>query len=216
MASEKYRTRPSLGESLFPSDAEVLSNEAIERVLSSQIVLPAEGRLAVLRFGWQPDVRWWRSQSAIELHEEIIRGLLRKLEGCKRLRQVSLLPSLLTPEKQTVAYLREAAARYQADLLLVYRTTSGTHERKKLLARDQAKAYSTVEAILLEVRTGIVPFTSAVTETATTTRTRDDLSFSETVQRAQLEAFSRAIGRVGEELAGFLDGLPAEPTTPGP
>ena len=216
VASQAYLGRPRLGESLFPSDQAVLSNEAIEQILSSRIVLPQTGRLAVLRFGWRPEVRWWSSESIVELHEEIVGGLLDTLEGSKRLLDASLLPSLLTPEKQTVAYLREAAARYQADLLLVYSATSGTHRRKKLLARDQAKAYCTVEAVLLDVRTGIVPFTSAVTESATTTRSQDDLSFSETVQRAQLEAFNRAIARIGEELVGFLDGLPPEATGDSP
>ena len=55
-------------------------------------------------------------------------------------------------------FLREAAARYQADLLLLFRSSCRTFERYRLFEQDQARAFCAVESVMLDVRTGLVPF----------------------------------------------------------
>ena len=73
----------------------------------------------------------------------------------------------LIPEQKTVPHLREAAARYQADLLLVYRHSCYSFERYRFSGVDQSQGSCTVEAILLDVRTGLVPMTCVVSESFT-------------------------------------------------
>lgn len=68
----------------------------------------------------------------------------------------------MTPSKVSVPLLREAAVRMQADLLLAYRVGSDTYSQYRTVARDKVKAYSTCELVLLDVRTGLVPFTRVV------------------------------------------------------
>ncbi|HUU82458.1 MAG TPA: hypothetical protein VM243_03035 [Phycisphaerae bacterium] len=200
--------RPTLRGSLFPADQAVLSNEAIDRILSAKIELPREARLTVLHFGsrWRTP-QWW-SEPLAQLHESIDGGLLDTLRASQRISDASFLPSLMTPERQTVSYLREAAARFQADLLLVYYTTSQSHQKEKLLARNQVKAYCTAEAVLLDVRTGIVPFSSVVTRDVLVTESKDDFRFSETIERAELEATNQTVNQIAEELVHFLSTLP--------
>ncbi len=208
MSSGFYKDQAAMSAgSLFASDQAVMSNEAIDKVLTSKLTLPAQGRVAVLRFG--PHSRWlWWSEELTKLGQETVSKFLGKLQACSRIADASLLPSLLTPGKQTVPYLREAAARYQADLLLVYRSASYTYEKQRFLAPDEAKANCFVEAVLLDVRTGVVPFTSVVTRTYTAKKSREDFNFTETVRKAELKALGQALDEVADDLVEFLEAVP--------
>ena len=116
----------------------------------------------------------------------------------------SYLPSILIPDKKTVPYLREAAARYQADLLMVYRSYCRSFERYRLFSADQSRAYCGVEAVLIDTRTGLVPFTSSTSSTFDLTEDASDISFRETILKAQQEAITRALADVSKEVAAFL------------
>jgi hypothetical protein len=50
----------------------------------------------------------------------------------------------------------------QADLLLVFRVSSDTYTQYRAFAKDKVKAYSTCEMVLLDIRTGLVPFTRVI------------------------------------------------------
>ncbi|MCC6487835.1 MAG: hypothetical protein IT364_10080, partial [Candidatus Hydrogenedentes bacterium] len=132
--------------SLFASDQAVLSNEDIARILSSPVTLPEKARLAVMQLG--QNTRYW-SESSPVLGQQTTASFLEALKQCPRIAAASALPSILVPERHTVPYLREAAARYQADLLLIYRQNTGSYEKYRAIESDQVKAYCTVEAALL-------------------------------------------------------------------
>jgi hypothetical protein len=51
-----YQARETLRQSLFREDLSLLSNEEIERILSSKIELPRNARLALLQLGGDPHV----------------------------------------------------------------------------------------------------------------------------------------------------------------
>ena len=122
-----------------------------------------------------------------------------------RLVDVALLPALIAPEKVTIPYLREAAARYQADLLLVYRADGRAYERPKFLGPDEVKAKRVVEAILLDVRTGIVPFSSVSAQEYLTKKGKDDYGFAETVAKAEMKATVMGLDEVADTLVKFLE-----------
>ncbi len=207
MASEQYQAREHIQHSLFPSDQAVLSNEAIEAVLAGRLALPADARLAVLHLGKRHARRWW-SDELLRLDLDLVESFLSKLRACKRIGDASLLPSMLVPPKQTIPTLREAAARFQADLLLIYRAESHSYAKQRFLSADEIKASSTVEAVLLDTRTGIVPFTSLVSEAYTAKKSPEDISFAETVHEAKMKAEALALEKVAVDLARFLDALP--------
>jgi hypothetical protein len=102
--------------------------------------------------------------------------------------------------------LREAAARYQADLLMVYRTYCRSFERYRLFAADQSRAFCGVEAVLLDTRTGLVPFTSVVLKSFEAIENDSDLNFDETMLKAQLQATTDALSEVSSEIVTFLAG----------
>lgn len=207
MASAEYQSRAKASESLFGTDEAVLRGANIEQILSSRVVIPQKARLAIMQFGEARPWRWW-SEDFAKLDEDLETGIVTRLQNSKRLADVSLLPSMMVPEKQSIPYLREAAARYQADLLLVYRSRSRTFDKSRFLKPDQVKARCVVEAILLDTRTGIVPFSSMSSQEYIATKSKEDYGFSETTAKAELKAISMGLEKIGEDLEKFLEAVP--------
>lgn len=206
MTSDSYPHREELAESLFPGDQAVLSNEAIETILSSKITLASDARIAVIRVR-QPGYRWWSHELA-KLDQDIIERLLNRLTACERVASAALLPSMLMPRRLTVPHVRAAAARYQADLVLLYQSSSYTYAKQRFLGADETKSHCIVEAVLLDTRTGIIPFSTIASETYGAKKERDDLSFNETMWKAEMTAVGRALDEIAGEVAAFLDQAP--------
>lgn len=199
------RTLPP-GESLFPGDQAVMPDADIARVLDAKTNLPERVRIAVMRFDDRKQWAWW-SEEISRLDADTVAGLLGKLRASTRVSDGSALPSMLMPQIRNVPYLRVAAARYQADLLVIYNVTTRTFERQQFLREKEAKARSLIDMVVLDVRTGIVPFASSTVETFVASKSKDDFSEAETMYKAELEATSRGLDRLADELVAFLEGL---------
>jgi len=199
------RAAPPAADSLFRSDQAVLSNEDIGRIFEQKVTPPAKVRLAVLRLG-HPYLHYAPEVAALE--RTAVNDVLAKFRGSPRVAHAMVMPTMLTPPQMTIPYMREAAARLQADTLMVYRTASRTYGRSKSFSADETRAYCTVEGILLDTRSGIVTSTAVATEQFSARRTSKDLTFREMMQRAEQEAISRALLKVAAELAGYLDSAP--------
>ncbi len=188
-------------ESLFAADAEVLSDEAIARILQFEWQAPPRARIAILPFGSESWFGW--SEELNEAATAMQDSLTGRLHGSPDIAHVAYLPSILTPRERSVARLREAAARYQADLLLVYRTQCYSFDKSRIL-RSTSRARCTVDALLLDTRTGLAPLSLVHSEGFDAVRSSDDLNFRETVLRAHLEATASALDRIAAEVVSFL------------
>ena len=189
--------------SLFSGDEAVLSDEAIAKILEFDYQPPALSRVALMPFGRELWSEW--SEELAVASGRMRTDVLGRLVASSRVYDASYLPSILIPDQKTVPHLREAAARYQADLLLVYRSYCRSFERYRIFAADRAKAYCGVEAVLLDTRTGLVPFTSVALESFEATENEGDLNFRETMLRAQLDATADALAAVVGEIVTYLD-----------
>jgi len=189
-------------ESLFSGDAETLSDDAIQKILAHKYEPPTLSRIALMPFGRQVWSSW--SEEFALASERIQSDVLDTLRASPRIYDASYLPSILVPQTRTVPRLREAAARYQADLLLVYRSYCQSFERYRFFAADRSRAYCGVEAVLLDTRTGLVPFTTVATRTYDVVENATDTNFRETRLRAQLDATATAMGDVSAEIVQFL------------
>lgn len=189
-------------QSLFTSDEAILSDGDISKILAHRYTAPRSNRIGVIALGRS----FWfgYSEELARTGTDIQTGMVGKLRASPRVYDASYLPTLLIPEKRTVGHYREAAARYQADLLLIYQAACRTYEKYRLFARDEAKSFCNVEAVVLDVRTGIVPFTVTVSRDFMTRENKEDLNFRETRARAELEALADALAEVGDEVVGFL------------
>jgi hypothetical protein len=202
---EFYREdKNTIEESLFKEDQEVISNEAIDKILSSKIILPEKGKMSILRFSDRQRWFYW-SEELSQLDEQITSEFKNKIQTSKRLEQVSFIPSMIIPKQMTISQMRAAAARMQSNFLLVYRTSTRTYEKYRFLGQDETKAYSTVEAILMDVRTGTIPYTSIKTEAFTSRKTEKEMEFYETIRTAEQQATKKALNKIADELVEFLN-----------
>jgi hypothetical protein len=197
-----YDSGPVVPESLFSGDAAVLSDEAIRSILDYKYLPPAQSRIALLPFGRELWSQWSEelSLSTETMKSDVIDRLLRS----PKIYDASYLPSILIPESRTVPHLREAAARYQADLLLVYRSYCRSFERYRVFSADESRAFCGVEAVLLDTRTGLVPFTSIASHSFSVKKNDEDMNFRETILKAQLAATAEALSKASGEVVRFL------------
>jgi hypothetical protein len=197
----------ALGTTLFESDQADMSDEKIAQILSQPLQLPASNRLIVVSFGPERQ-RYWLSEETTALDQAAVQGFLGKVRASDRISYASVLPSMLAPEQQNVPHLRKAAARCQGDLVFVYKTTSRIYQRQGLFSSEKARSYCVVEAVLLDTRTGLVPFTSSIVKSYTADRKSDDFTFAETVRKAELQAVGEALDEIADEMTTFLAEVP--------
>jgi hypothetical protein len=190
----------NLEQSLFRGDQAVLSDQDIARILGTQVNLTDRHRLAILSLS---PINVW-SEDLAEIENKNLDTMVATLKSSPQLTDVRFLPSLLVPEKRTVPYLREAAARVQADLLLVYTARIQSFRRDRLLKSDEVHAQSVAESVLLDVRTGIVLHTAHATENIAMKKAQTDLNFSETVARAESEARGKSVLSLANALNAYL------------
>lgn len=188
--------------SLFAGDAETLSDGEIQKILDFNYKAPTLSRIALMPFGREVWSSW--SEELALASESLQAKVLNELRASPKVYDASYLPSILIPENRGVPHLREAAARYQADLLLVYRSYCQSFERYRFFAADESRAYCGVEAVLLDTRTGLVPFTAVATRTYDVVRNSTDANFSETRLRAQLDATAAGMADVSAKVVSFL------------
>jgi hypothetical protein len=213
MANRQYQERPILESSLFKGDQDYVSEEAVQRILSSSIQLPPRAKVAIFRYEGGEEERaaisyygyyYWRTEGYIKAQQELVDSLQSGLLSSGRVSEATTLPSMLVPAQPSITMLRQAAVRLQADLLLVFRITSDAYYDFNLLNRDRVKAYSTCEVLLFDVRTGIIPFTTIVSRDVLRDRSRQEVAAADATRGAKQEASLMAITEVATELAGFL------------
>jgi len=191
------------GSDLFTT-GELLSDADIERILNYRIKLPEKSRVAILKLS--SDNHWRNySNEFTQLNDSLAKNLVGTLLNSESIYDASFLPSMLVPNTRTIPYLREAAARYQADLLFVYRSNCNSFHKYRFLADDEFKAYCDVEAAVLDIRKGIVPFTSISTNTYDASKHADDKNNLETQKKAELEAISKSLGEIASDLVAYLN-----------
>lgn len=213
MATADYAAREPIATSLFPSDQAVMSDDAVARILSSKLELPPKAKVALMKF---PDAEgsryygpyYWRDEEYLKLQQSQVDTLTQALLVSDQIAEVTPLPSLMTPSRVSIPVLREAAVRMQADLLLVFRVGSDTYSQYRAFAKDKVKAYSTCEMVLLDVRTGLVPFTRVVSREQLELKQPTDLDLSETMRRAEQESAEQALKAAAEDLVTFVKSTP--------
>lgn len=213
MVDQEYQERPTLETSLFRGDQDYISEEAIEQILSGRIEIPRRAKVAIFRYQGGEEAQfartyygysYWRTEAFIKAQQELVDALQSALLSSGRVSEAATLPSMLVPPRPSITLLRQAAVRLQADLLLIFRITSDVYYDYNLFSRDRVKAYSSCEALLFDIRTGIIPFTTIVSRDVFREKTSGDVANAEVARLAQQEASIAAITYVGVQLAEFL------------
>ncbi len=190
-------------ESLFKGDASVVSDADIQKILAHKYEFPTHIRIAVLPLGQRA---WWSSWSDefAGLNANMEAAFTKALLSSNRVYDASYLPTIVVPDKRTVPYLREAAARYQADLLLMYRSDCKSYGKYRMFSNNQVRSYCSVETVILDTRTGIVPFTSTSTRAFEAEQSQAETGFSETAKKAEIEAVGALLVEAAGKLSAFM------------
>ncbi len=204
-------SEPVLARSLFSSDQAIISQAAIDTILSSKIIIPENVKLALIKFSGAIDQNssiygygYWRSESYLKLQQSYVDTLSNRILSSEKISSVSVLPSLLTPQNPTIPILREAAVRLQSPLLVIYRINSDIYEEYRTFRANRSKAYATVELVLLDIRTGIIPFTAISTKEYQSTKQKSDVTVNDFLKRTEAVAVNRALEDTAERLTTFL------------
>src|SRR5690606_26091399 len=145
-------------------DAVVLSDAEIARILDAEARLPRAPRLALVHLRHDsPDA----SVDSRSLPRDVGPQLVQQLRYSRLFADASYLPGFLHARAPTMGQLREAAARYQAELIFVFSTDCALSHELGFLSDDQARARCHADAALVDVRTGLVPFGSRAERTVT-------------------------------------------------
>ncbi|HXB96041.1 MAG TPA: hypothetical protein VNU70_12815 [Puia sp.] len=190
-------------QSLFNDKASSISEDNIQRLLDGSYQLPAMLRIAVVRLETPQQRRYyWGDEYFLKAQQSYLDSFTVRLKTSRRVASVQTVPSIMiaTP---TFTNIREAAVRMQCNMVLVYSINGDLYSRVKLFKNDM-KAFATTELLLMDVKTGLIPFSTTVTKDVLTTRAKEDMDYSQTRDRVLNEAALATINDIGGRIVGFL------------
>lgn len=193
--------------SLFNATDRTISEEDIRRLLDGRIRIPDSARVAVYNLGNSLNKYYsgyGYNEEYLKLRQQYIDTLTTMLQRSDRIVKTMLMPSILTPRDPTLTNLRESAVRLQADILLIFHITSDIYYNYKLFKKDEAKAFATIETVLLDIRTGVVPHSNIITREKLIVKDRADMDVRETQKRAEQEAVLMALNESGRVVVEYL------------
>lgn len=205
--AELYAPAPDpITTSLFQSPEGTISEADIQKILDGEIKLPEEIRMAVLQLESSNSGRYWYSSEAYRTQQA---AYFDRIEAAARASgrviRIDLLPQLLVSRDRNIFTLRESAVRMQADVLLIHTVSSDIYSEFKIFRKDEVKAFANVEAMLLDIRTGVVVFTATLDAEATGTKQESDTGQEDFYRRLRDEAASKAISEMSLQLRRFLE-----------
>lgn len=198
MAGAEYQNKPKLRQSLVNGN-EPLSEAAVQKILSSKVALPKSISLAIVRLADSSDGLDFQT-----VDQEIANKFYGKENWGPRIRSIIPVPQVMLAKPVTLNSLRIAAVLLQADALLIIKPMSMGDWRFEWFEKDKAKGTTSLEVLLLDTRTSVVPYTSVITETAEVTKVSEDYSNYELMNRAKKSSESKALLQVPSAVQKFI------------
>lgn len=197
MATDGYRSRPQLEQALV-SASEPLSETAVQKILASRVAMPKAINLAIVRLAESGGLDFQT------LDEDVAEKFYGRAAWGGRVQSIIPMPQLMIPKPITLAGLRQAAVLLQADALLIIKPTSYGDYKFRMHEPNKAKAITSLEIILLDTRTSVVPYTSLITESAEILKDQGEYSNYELTERAKKMSEAKALTQVPASVLKFL------------
>jgi hypothetical protein len=208
-APNRARQNESITESLFNEKDRTLSEESIQKLLDGKLNLPDTLRIALFRYGmtnrYYSKFYSFADENLVKSQQSYVDTLMSSLKDNRRVQNVHPIPSLMLSSSPTITQLRETSVRMLSDLLIVYSNTSDIYYKYKVFKKDEAKAFATTEVLIMDIRTGLIPFSTVITKDFLT-KTLKDESIEEARKRAEKEAIVLTLIEAGQRVNGFLLG----------
>ncbi len=194
-------------QSLFNDKNATISEENIQRILDGTYKLPQQLRVAMVRLEntSQQKKYYWNDEQYLKTQQSYLDLFSEKFKQSSRVTSFSIIPDLLISTSPSFTNIREAAVRMQTDVVVVYSIASDTYSRYRFFSKPDIKAFATTQLIILDVRTGLIPFSTIVTRDTLSQKKKEELDNSEASSRIQTEAVLLTINEVGQKITDFLN-----------
>ena len=194
-------------QSLFTDNTSTISEENIQNILNGTYKLPEKLRVAVVKLESKQYQRmyYWTNEDYLKTQQFYLDLFSDKLKMSQRVGKISVIPDLLLSNQRTFVNIREAAVRTQADVVAVFTINSEIYSKYKLFSATDIKAFATTQFILLDVRTGLIPFSTTVTKDYQSQKQKADFDDSVAISRVKNEAVLLTIDEIGRQVSEFLD-----------
>jgi hypothetical protein len=204
-----FANEPLITQSLFADNNATISEENIQKILDGTFKLPEKLRVAVVKLESSQVGRthFWRTdEEYLKTQQSYLDLLSEKLKSSQRVEKVSVIPDILISSKPTFVTIREAAVRTQADVVAIFSINSEIYTRERAFSSTEMKAFATTQFILLDVKTGLIPFSTILTKDYQSQRTKGtDLNDWEARNRVKNEAVLLTLNEIGKQLVEFLE-----------
>ena len=201
--SEEFITK-----SLFTSDERTLTEEAIQELLSGTVKLPSPLRLAVYNYGYQNRTYYgpygYGGDQTV-FKQTLLNEIGKHVAGSAEFQKYMPMPAIMAGENPGIVQLREASVRLQADVLLIFSIKTDIYHQYKVFKKDEAKAYANCEVLLMDIRTGMIPFSTVLTEEAVVTKSPSDANQQEMHSRVTQEATLKVLQTFCDQLVRFVE-----------
>lgn len=206
--TREEENEPPITQSLFNDKSSTISEEHIQKILDGTYSLPKQLRVAVIKLeGQQKRYYWnyWSDEAYLKTQQAFLDSFTSKFTQSPRVTKLTAIPEmLLSKTPQSFTTLRESAVRMQADIVVVYSINSDIYTKYRGLSKPDIKAYATTQLIIMDVRTGLVPFSTIVTRDFLAVKKKEELDLSESRNRVQKEAVLLTINEIGNQVTEFL------------
>lgn len=193
--------------SLFNDKSATISEESINKILSGNFILPEKMKVAIVRL--QPErnnsnMWYYRDENYQKTQQGYIDTLINKLKSTGRVTEAVIVPELLISSTPSFTVLREAAVRMQADALVVYSVVSDVYNKYRIFSKTDVKAFATTQMMMMDVRTGLIPFTTIVTRDTLSKKEQQEADIYETKRRVENLAATMSVEQAALELNNHL------------
>lgn len=196
----------SISQSLFNDKNATISEENIQKILDGSFKLPENLRVAFVKLeSAQHRGRYFGSDETFLKNQQSYLDLFEKnFKNSGRIKSTKTLPDVLISNNPTFTSIREAAVRTQSDIAVIYSINSDLYSKYKMFSKTEIKAFATTQLIILDVKTGLIPFTTIVTKESQSNKKEGELNDSEAANRVKNEAVLQTINEIGNQINDFL------------
>ncbi len=196
-------------QSLFADKNATISEENIQKILDGNYKLPQKLRVAVIRLENTNSARrywsYWNDEEYLKTQQAYLDFFANKLKQSSNVASVAIIPDLLLSKPQNFTNIREAAVRLQADVVVAYVISTDIYSKYKFFTKPDIKAFATTQLIMLDVRTGLIPFSAIATKDQLSKKLPTELDNDEAANRTQKEAVLLTIDEIGQKLSDFIN-----------
>lgn len=197
MVEREYRSKPQIRQALIQGNE--MTESAVQKMLAGKVKLPGKVNLAVVRLSDSAEGLDFQT-----IDEELAKEFYDKAKWGPRVQTLIPVPQVMLAKPVTLAGLRQAAVLLQADALLIVKPMTYADYKVRLFDENKAKSVTSLEVLLLDTRTSVVPFTSVITESAEVVKNKADYGDYEMMTRSRLASEAKALLKVAPAMEKFI------------